>query len=274
MSGIIWLASYPKSGNTWLRAFLANLIADQDVPVPFTDYGRFATNEASGYWFRDRIGGDLRPEHMRAVAAMRTDVQRDIARTGKPLRFVKTHSYLGPAFGHLQINMDVTAGAIYIVRNPLDVAISFAHHNATAIDQAIDVMAKPGTSSMMRPDRVFEWTSDWSSHVESWTGRPHEQLCVLRYEDMLDRPMESFSKVAAFLKMGVEPSQINRAIEASSFEQLQKMERETGFDEKASGADAFFRVGRKNQWSEVLSKEQQRRIIARHKAQMKRFDYL
>ncbi len=204
---------------------------------------------------------------------MRAQIQQDIARTGKPLRLVKTHSYPGPAFGHLQINMDVTAGAIYIMCNPLDVAISFASHCGEAVDQTIEVMAKPGTSSMMRTDRVFEWTADWSSHVESWTARPHEQLCVLRYEDMPDKPMETFSRVTAFLKINLEPGQIEHAIEASSFNRLRQLEQENGFEEKPSGAEAFFRSGRKDQWREVLGKKQTKSITDRHREQMERFGY-
>ena len=273
MSGIIWLASYPKSGNTWLRAFLANAIAGGEEPVPFAEFRRFTTNEASGHWFIKRLGGEIRPEHMRRVAALRGEVQRDIADTGKPFRLVKTHNYLGTAFSHMQINLEVTAGAVYVVRNPLDIAISFANHNSSTIDEAIEVMAKPGTSSMMRSDRVFEWTADWSTHVASWTQRRHDRLCVLRYEDMLDQPFECFSRVVEFLGMTADEARIRRAVEASSFERLSAMERETGFDEKPAGAEAFFRAGRKEQWREVLTAEQQRRIIARHRRQMERFGY-
>jgi hypothetical protein len=274
LGSIVWLASYPKSGNTWLRAFLANVIADQDQPVPLAEFGRYTDNEASGHWFIDRLGGEIRREHMAAVAAMRTEVQRDIAGSGQSCCLVKTHSYFGNAFGHPQINADVTAAAVYVVRNPLDVAISFAKHNGTNIDTAIGVMAKPGTSSSMRADRVFEWTSDWSSHVSSWTGNQHEHLCVLRYEDMLDQPLAAFSKVVEFLKIDAGEKRVRRAIEASSFEQLRKMEDEFGFAERPVSAKAFFREGRKDQWQDVLTEEQRRRIIARHRTQMERFGYV
>ena len=273
MGAIVWLASYPKSGNTWLRAFLTNLIANRDTPVPFEDYANFTSNEASAHWFATRLKGRFDRSQMPAVAAMRGEVQREIAATGNPYLLVKTHSYQGDAFGHPQINADVTAAAIYVVRNPLDVAISFANHNASEIDQAISIMAKPGTSSSMANGTVFEWTSDWSTHVASWTAQPNEHLCVVRYEDMIDQPLETFSRIAQFLRIEADEMRIRRAIDASSFDRLQEMEREGGFAEKPDGADVFFRAGRKDQWREVLTTEQVRRISARHRTQMQRFGY-
>lgn len=274
MGAIVWLASYPKSGNTWLRAFLVNLIADRREPVPFSEYRRYATNEAAAIWFEKHLGGEVRPGQLREVAALRPRVQREIAATGRPLRLVKTHNNLGQVFGHPQINAEVTAAAIYLVRNPLDVVISFAHHNGATIDETIAVMARRDTRSRMRPDRVFEWSGDWSSHVESWTGQPREHLCILRYEDLLDRPQEEFARVAEFLQIDADEDRIRRAVETSSFDRLQRMESETGFDEKPAGVERFFRAGRKDQWREVLTADQRRRITTRHRTQMARFGYL
>lgn len=274
MGMIVWLASYPKSGNTWLRAFLANIIADSDTPVPFSEYWRYATNEASGHWYEPRLGGTIKARHLHQVAQLRLAVQQDIADAKTNHSLVKTHSLFGSAFGHPQINVGVTAAAIYVVRNPLDVAISFAKHNNTPIDAAITSMAQQSTRSTMRTDRVFEWIGDWSGHVASWTSGENPNVLVIRYEDMLDDPRHAFHRVVSFLKMQTSREQFDRALEFSSFDRLQKMEQETGFEEKPDGADAFFRVGRMDQWREVLTKEQVARVVARHREQMQRFNYV
>lgn len=273
MSGIVWLASYPKSGNTWVRAFLINLIADRAEPVPFTEYPRFITSEASGHWYAKRLEGELSEERLLDVARVRAQVHKDIAASSKNPLLVKTHTALGQIRGYHQINTGVTLGAVYIVRNPLDVAISLAHHVGGTVDEAIETLGQVKTRSSMRRDRVFEWTSDWSSHVRSWTVEESPHLHVVRYEDMIDDPQATFTALARFLKIDAEDERIDRAVSFADFHRLQAMEAESGFVEKAANADAFFRVGRKDQWRDVMSTEQQRRITARHREQMERFGY-
>lgn len=274
MGSIVWLASYPKSGNTWLRAFLANLLADADAPVPFDDYWRYASNEPSGHWYAPHLGGTIGQDDLMRVVQLRPQVQRQIAASAADSVLVKTHSRLGAVFGTPQINMEVTAGAIYLVRNPLDVAVSFADHLGDTIDRAIEVMAKPAMRSAMRVDRVFEWTSDWSGHVESWTANADPALLALRYEDMLADPLGAFTQVVAHLKIEADAATIERAVRLSSFRALKAQEEDGGFAEKSAEGSAFFRVGRAGQWREALSEGQVRRIVARHRTQMERFGYV
>jgi hypothetical protein len=271
MSGIMWLASYPKSGNTWLRAFLINLLADGQDPVAFSDYWHYISSEASGHWYSKKLGRELRAGDMKLISKLRPSVQRDIARSKNGQVFTKTHNSVCKAFGSDQVNMSVSTGAIYILRNPMDVAISFANHAGVSVDDAITTMAQPGTCSVMRSDRAFEFTSDWSSHVKSWMEAPFDQRRVIRYEDMIDSPIEVLGGVAKFLN---EPEKIEKAVRFSSFQALKKLEEQTGFDEKPKMAEAFFRQGSKDQWRDILSKEQQARICARHKEQMQQFGYI
>lgn len=277
MGGIVWLASYPKSGNTWMRAFLHNLLTNAKKPIEPNLLDSFTLGNKGSGWYRpyagDKPPSQITPEEL---AKYRKLVHRDFTRTSPDTVFVKTHCYLGEdELGVPLITMEYTAGAIYIVRNPLDVCISMTHHFGLTADEAIDYLgfarnAMGGTDENSVPEQL----SSWSIHVESWTGRPNSRLLAVRYEDMLDQPLVAFGNVCRYLGLKPPPDRLERAIKFSSFETLRKLEDEKGFKERSSSARSFFREGRKDQWRDALSEAQVRRVVAEHGAQMARFGYV
>ena len=279
MGRILWLASYPKAGNTWVRTFMINLAVNRPEPVPFEQHPQICAEEPHMRWYRDLVEGDVNDLSMRKVSAVRARAQERIARTFQQNILVKTHSANFKMHGYSQINKAVTSGAIYVVRNPLDLTISYADHMGLSIDDAITNLANFNTVGYDKhrpPSKVPEILSDWSSHVKSWTAKPNPRLHVVRYEDLIDRPQETFGQLAAFLGYDIEndPERLTRAISNSSFNTLQQIEDKGGFGEKSSHAKRFFREGRKDQWCEVLSKRQVRRITDQHRQQMDRFGYV
>lgn len=274
MGSIVWLASYPKSGNTWLRAFLTNYLLAGDKPLTFQEMRQITTSEPLAKWFAPRLNAYKGTAELRAIAKLRASVQQDIANSCAETILVKTHNSVGNAFGYPQINMKVTAGALYVVRNPLDVVISFSDHYGHSIDASIEAMATDSTVSRMNPGRVFEWWAAWSTHVENWTKKSDPSLLVMRFEDMLADPRATFEKVVKILNLELDETKLTKAIEFSSFDVLKKMEQDIGFDEKSPNSEAFFRQGTKDQWREVLNRDQVRAIIGRHRSQMKRFGYV
>ena len=138
MGNLIWLASYPKSGNTWMRAFLTNLMTNAERPAGINELGAVAIGDSEPGRY-ERLSGKVASElDAAAVAALRPKVQAQIAAELPSTRFVKIHSAMMQTAGHPSVNMQVTAGAIYIVRNPLDVALSFAHHLGSSVDDVIE----------------------------------------------------------------------------------------------------------------------------------------
>ena len=138
MSNIVWLASYPKSGNTWVRAFLDNLMHDAARPLAVDrPSGMFAQGESAIGWYR--IADPRPPAQWKAadIARMRPRVHKMIADSAEGTVFCKTHNALTTINGHPTVNMAVSAGAIYIVRNPLDIVLSFADFQACSVDTAI-----------------------------------------------------------------------------------------------------------------------------------------
>lgn len=214
-------------------------------------------------------------KHRTEIAATRYAVQREIADSNDGLIFTKTHNTLVMDRGHSTINFAVTAGAVYVVRNPLDIAISFSHHGGTSIDTAIESMAATDAETRGSDIAVYEVHGSWSQHVFSWTRQPHRALHVMRYEDMLADPERTFSAMARHLQLNPLRRQLKKAIEMSSFARLQAQERTRGFRERPANADTeFFRTGRAGQWKDVLTQAQIDRIIADHGEQMQRFGYL
>jgi hypothetical protein len=260
MGKILWLASYPKSGNTWMRAFLHNLMANPKTATDINAMNVLTTGDSLVQWFRHL---DPRPPlewSRQDVAKMRRDAQLAMAASKTDTVMAKTHNAFMELHGHTTINMDLTAGTIYIVRNPLDLCISLADHYGVDIDKAITVMGDSNNGGLADGNIVFEIHSDWSTHVKSWTQNPHPSLHVVRYEDMLAKPLHSFTGITRFL--GLKPPG----------ERVQ--EESKGFREKSVNGSKFFRVGKAGQWRDTLSQAQIDRVIDQHREQMARFNYL
>lgn len=276
-SGFVWLASYPKSGNTWTRAFLHNLFK---VMVGETDtqdingLNRFTASTNGRELYAQILGFKPTNEHRNEIAAARHEVQRRVAEQFEGLIFTKTHQALMVDRGCTTINLEVTAGAIYIVRSPLDVAISYAHHLGLSIDETIAVMAGANAEIPVTETQVHEVLGSWSQHVLSWTRKPHQAIYVMRYEDMLATPEQTFSGLARHLLLAPTVEQLAGAIDRSSFSRLQAQEESEGFSERPSETGRFFREGRAEQWREILTAKQVDQIVKDHSAQMARFDYL
>jgi len=274
MGNIVWLASYPKSGNTWLRVFLANLLADSVVPIALSDLAKYARIEADPELYSQVAGRPSTQLNFEELCSLRPQVQAALAASASGTVFVKTHSMAGSFEGVPLLAPQATAGAIYIVRNPLDVVISMTYHFSISLDEAIDYLGNERAATENNALFVTEFLGSWSQHVNSWAQTNNHHILVLRYEDLLMKAQEYFGKVAHFIGMGAEHNRISRAIAFSNFTLLADMEARDGFAERPMNGSRFFRAGLANQWRDVLSRDQVERIIANHGAQMVRFRYM
>ena len=273
MGAIIWLASYPKSGNTWIRAFLHNLLLNQKEPVSINHVTRFCLGEAAAVHFNQLDRRPLSQLTDQEVARLRPKVHELLTRAYPDSVFVKTHNFLGEHEGVPLITMRYTAGAIYIVRNPLDVAISFSHHFGLDLAEAIDQLAHSEIGTATTDRNAQQIYGSWSLNVKSWTQQRFAALHVVRYEDMANQPMKTFAGVAGFLGLSPPGERLERAMANSSFEVLKAQEEETGFVERTEHS-RFFRQGRVGQWKEVLSEDQVKKIVSDHREQMECFGYV
>jgi hypothetical protein len=273
MGKIIWLASYPKSGNTWLRVFLHNLLRNPPAGYDINRIADFCASDFSVVWYlpTDWVPGNNWTEEQ--VGRARRKGHEAITKISPDSVFVKTHNALTvDRFGPL-ITLELTAGAIYIVRNPLDVVISYSHHLGETVDWTIGVLNDSTAETSKTPMQVPQPLRSWSEHVASWTARPHPGLHVIRYEDMLSEPERTFGGVAAFLGVRPPRERLLRAIKRSGFQQLQEREEVHGFRERTEHQKRFFREGRAGQWRDVLTQAQIDRVVQAHRPTMQRFGY-
>jgi hypothetical protein len=256
MGGIIWLASYPRSGNTWLRLFLANYFAPKR-PLDLNAAIRFGAGDSGVELFR-RAGigsNDLAPK---LVEQLRPVVQRQLAqRNGDGVAFVKTHNACIHVAGAPLISPEVTAGAILVVRNPFDVAVSFAHHNGMPIERAIEALATDTYYVPAYGPYVDQYPTSWRRFQESWTTAAGLSPFVLRYEDMVRSPTTAFGQVLSFLRVPRDEARLAESIQATEFNVLASQEKSRGFLEgDPEGKLSFFRAGRIGAWQDVLAAEQ------------------
>jgi len=275
MGQIIWIASYPKSGSTWLRAFLHNYVRNADTPHDINSLMDLTTGESSGARYRKH---DPRPPSQYTIAEvqrLRPLVHRALAAAHPGLVFVKTHNALLVVEGVQTITKDVTSGAIYILRDPRDVAISYSRHLGRSIDDTIAIMADGEAATGGTDEKVYERLSSWSAHVHFWTRRPHAELHVMRYEDMAAAPLRAFGDLIRFLGQEPPEDRLARAVQFSDFGVLRAQEQAKGFIEQpARSSGPFFRAGQAGQWQSVLTRAQAARIERDHGAIMRRFGYL
>jgi hypothetical protein len=274
MAGILWLASYPKSGNTWLRIFLANLILNEPAPVPFDRLPSVCPGEAQELWFRPFTDRPVSELSRLEIAKLRGQAQTRAAGLTNNIIPLKTHNYLGKDCGQPLIAMEVTRGAIYILRDPRDVALSSTEFFGVPLGQTIETMSDKNALGLPAKGMVYEAVSSWSNHVKSWTQRRLGKLIVVRYEDLLADPYGEFGNIAMKLGITTEKARIRRAVKHASFKTLQRMEKKTGFIERANASEMFFRSGRSGGWKDALTPVQANRIERDHREQMKRFGYL
>lgn len=275
MSGIIWLASYPKSGNTWLRAFLANYLSNSQQAVPINELPNFVLGDnflVHYEQFTGRKVEELTPEE---IAEIRPRIHQWFATYRGQDVFVKTHNAIVVLGGKPLITPDATAGAIYVIRNPFDVAVSFAHHYQVTVDRAVESLCEEKFFLPPSGGQLSQYLLSWSGHYRSWTSAPGLTHHVMRYEDMLDRPEKAFGGVVKFLSLPKDPARLKKAIRFSSFRELAAQETRKGFVEaRPDGKSRFFRSGRKGAWRKVLNQSQIDRLVEAHGEVMREMGYL
>jgi hypothetical protein len=274
MGGLVWLASYPKSGNTWMRNFLHNALTSGHEAHDINKMRHLTTWDSASTWYASLLDKPLHKCSKQEVAEIRMQANQRIAESTDGLVFVKTHNAMVADRGYAMVNPSVTAGAVYIIRNPLDVVVSYSHHLSFSIDETIEYMALTGAQHANTKKMAYEVQSSWSENVYSWTHKNNPSLYVVKYEDMLENTQNTFKDLLSFLQIKLDEQGLLTAIEASSFKKLKQQEQRHGFEEKPKNAKEFFRKGVVDDWKNVLSNRQVDKIVSAHEQQMTRFGYL
>lgn len=273
---IVWMSSFPKSGNTWFRCFLSALFEGKiDINKIQTD-GIFSSRPVLDQILD--IDGRLLDEA--EVKTRMATIYDHHAGFSESLMWVKVHdAYVLDQRKKPIFPKSVTHKVIYLVRNPLDVVASYANHNACTIDHAIKMMCLKMGYLAKQPNglninnQLPQLMFSWAGHVNSWLDQKELDVILVRYEDMKKDGLKTFSR--ALKKMGFKISEklVQEAIDMAAFDKLKKAEAKDGFKEKNAKSSTFFRKGKSGGWVNELTREQAQTIIDNFGETMKRLKY-
>ena len=233
---VIWLASYPKSGNTWFRVFITNLLSNSDAPANINDLSETSIS-SSRKVFDDYTGLSSSDLSFEEIDKLRPEVYRMQSEESSELLFKKVHDkFYFVAENQPLFPPEISKGVIYLIRNPLDVIVSFAYHSSRPVNKMISALNNPEYAFCDKNDKLQnqlrQILGSWSGHVQSWTEQKLIPVHVIRYEDMINNTFESFSKAIRFLSIEKTDQQIRDAIQKSDFRILSGQEKISGFKEK------------------------------------------
>jgi aryl sulfotransferase len=284
----IWLASYPKSGNTWFRMMLANLSAKDGKPIDINDPPGLGPHACAREPFERLLLIDTSLLTHDEIDCLRPRVYEEMARGGidrseapvdQPVRYILVHdAYELTSKGEpLLAGPRGANGTILIVRDPRDVASSLANHLRVSVDEAIEHMddTRQARIAPGRLHRLFRQRSlGWSAHALSWLEQTDIPICIVRYEDLKADTLGVFSRALEFAGEPAGAAEIRQAVAFADFGELRRQEQENGFRESPQEPGGpFFRRGDAGAWRDELSAEQIARIEASHAPMMRRLGY-
>tara|TARA_B100000886_G_scaffold30552_1_gene19177 strand:- start:1219 stop:2058 length:840 start_codon:yes stop_codon:yes gene_type:complete len=278
---IIWLASYPKSGNTWVRSFLSAYYYAPDGKFKFELLKNIKQFPSKDFFNKELKSIDEASENWLIA-------QRKIKENGK-FCFLKTHNVNGAYKGKSFTNGDYTLGAIYIVRDPRNVLTSLMNHYSISEKQALKMI-----SSIYRNLRdensdedysSYSFISSWSNNYNSWKLSKNINTLFVKYEDLERETEKSFLRIIDFVNKniqnneGINEKKFRSAVDTTDFELLKRKEEKEGFEEaifskKEKKYKPFFNLGHKNNYKKLLNNETIRHIEKEFSKDMKELNYL
>ena len=278
---IIWLASYPKSGNTWVRHFLASLIYSDQGKTGFDKLG-YILQYPKKDQFEDLVNdvGDFNEIKQNWIKS------QNIINSDNKVKIFKTHHVLCSLDKHNFTDEKNTLGAIYIVRDPRNVISSILYHfNLSSTEEALDFIQEEkkfiGNVKNKLNYPLHTLIGSWKTNYNSWKTI-NKNFLLIKYEDLTLNPNTEFKKIADYianiLNLKFSKEQIKKSINESSFENLKNLEEKNGFIESVNNLENkkknFFNLGPKNNWENILNEKYVDRIVASFSNEMKELGYI
>ena len=277
---IIWIASYPKSGNTLLRSLLASYFFSNDGNFEFNDLNHIKQFPAIEN-FR-KMGIDLSNES--EVFQNFIEAQKLINKENKKIKFIKTHSSLCKINNCNFTDLKNTLGVIYIVRDPRNVVTSFAHHYNLNVEEATDTLIDESRWLVKTEKMCKTFLGSWSVNYNSWK-QLNERFMLVKYEDLVNKKKTTLIKIFKFIQtlnneeLKIDMVKINKVIKSTEFYKMKTLEQKQIFTESSIESDtgkrkAFFNLGPKNDWKKILDDKNRKKIETSFKKEMSELGYL
>jgi len=279
---IIWLASYPKSGNTLVRSMLSAYFFSKDGICNFNLIKHI--NQFPDSMYFERMGVNIQDKE--EVIKNYIKVQESFIKKNA-IRFLKTHSYLFNIKNNPFTNLNCSLGVIYIVRDPRNVVSSFAKWTKKSLDKAADDMIDSYMmgGNLLKKNKIVHYVGPWNGNYNSWKSfkQPRRYL-LIKYEELINNKESTFRKILSFiygiqgLKTIIDNKKINNVILTSDFYKMKKLEEEYGFLEATLDENKkpipFFDLGPKNDWKKILKPQIIKKIENAFKKEMIELGYL
>tara|TARA_B100001063_G_C16709782_1_gene527371 strand:+ start:232 stop:1119 length:888 start_codon:yes stop_codon:yes gene_type:complete len=290
---IFWISSYPKSGNTLVRAILLGLFFSEDGKISLENLdhiSQFETTRRLNFIKKINKNDFCKLNDLKILSKYWQKIQTNQElQIKKGFGFLKTHSCLVSIKNNFFTSEDITKGYIYIIRDPRDVCISWAKFSNYSIDESIDFMCNSlsilkwqnTSNTSLMPKNIFPLSlvSSWSEHVKSWTENKMDVAkLIIKYEDLITEKEKTIIQIKDFfseslnINIGNFGIKLKNLLETTDFKNMQKMESVQGFKEAKSWTN-FFREGKKEQWKEILNTEQLLKIEKNFNEYMKKYSY-
>ena len=282
---IIWIASYPRSGSTWVRALISTYLSSEKENKVFENIkkitnfpninqfkGIFEINEFSKEELEDKKKKDIKKFE---ISKHWINAQKKI-NFNKKITFLKTHNFGGSLEGNDFTNTENTSGVIYIVRDPRSVAVSNAYHNNISFNQSVDDLLDEKIFAT-NDGNLLEFRSSWKVNYLSWKNRTYPKL-ILKYEDLHSDTFQNVKKILNFInnfqKTDINDARVKQTLDLCNIKNLSKLEKTQGFPEKLPNEEKFFRIGSIDEWKYKLEEHQIKKIEEAFYKEMKELKYL
>ena len=279
---IIWISSYPKSGNTWVRALLSSYFYSKDGNFHFDLLEQIKEfPKHSDYLNEISVNSNLAE-----IAKEWIPAQRKLnLKHNNSTFFLKTHSAICNVDGSDFTDKENTLGSIYVVRDPSNVILSLSNHFDYSIEKSLEMICnkKQIITNPTKENRYLGFTvvSDWQNHYRTWKNFKLVEVKIVKYEDLILSPKNTFISILnfinKFMQVDIDEDRIKNVLMSTEFSKLQQSENKYGFKESSnmSGFNKeFFYLGPKNDWKNLLKKEIQEKIENHFKEEMKELGYL
>ena len=281
---IFWIASYPKSGNTWLRALLSSYFYSEDGIFNqnlLKNIGQFPEK-------RHFSDFDYDPKIITDTSKFWIKAQEKINLNNK-LNIFKTHNILGSINKNNFTNKKNTAGAIYIVRDPRNVLTSLQNHYELSKDEALEFMLSEKKyihdHHAKNDFSDFQFISSWEKNYKSWINQKIFPVKLIRYEDLTLKPLDTLRELIDFIQNTIqEKKDINNlkaqnSVKSCNFKNLKNIEKDNGFVESVLSKNdlkkiPFFHLGPKNDWKSMFDKNYQKKLYIIFENNLKELNYL